>query len=569
MAEHDKNTQSDGDADFLRRAWCYLESRLGADELPQFQTELMADPEKRRRFIRLCLTRAALIEELRKQSADATAPDSGSWQITGATTTQKPTSRREDNARMPRPTARQIRPATMRQKSANFSIWRIAAVLAIVATAVFALTSPLWMGWKKAAPLATLTDAVDAQWDMTQENMPQDGLAVGDSLPRGSLVLQAGYARITLDNGVNLVIKGPAHFNVESLMRVQLEVGKLTADVPHTAMGFTVKMPTATVTDLGTTFGVTAFANGEGSVQVIKGKVQAKLVAVDGTTKVQTELTEYHAAAFNPALGTLASIPVEPDSYVTDIHHLPPPPTPYARWLAYSNQLRNDPSLLAYYAFDNQAEAPKRLLNRAAISLGQCDGEIENAAWVDGRFPGKNKGLQFNGKDSRVKVNIPKQVEHLTVAMWVRMDSWKVSGLLMSDDWNQVTELDFAVDQNRSLDANVNTGSGGPFRLHGTLDKNLLGHWIHLVATFDTQSSTVATYCNGVRMGQDTISRMTYVCIGSAQIGNWDPKTWNYGHTFEDFHRGLNGRIDEVAIFNRTLSSSEIHAMYQEGLNEK
>ncbi len=122
----------------------------------------------------------------------------------------------------------------------------------------------------------------------------------------------------------------------------------------------------ASVTDLGTTFGITAFANGQGEVQVLKGKVQAKLLDDHGATKIQTELTEDHAAAFNPNLGTLASIPIQPDAYVTDIHHIPAPATPYARWLAYSNKLRKDPSLLAYYTFDNQAEAPQRLLNRAS-----------------------------------------------------------------------------------------------------------------------------------------------------------------------------------------------------------
>jgi hypothetical protein len=207
--------------------------------------------------------------------------------------------------------------------ASRFSAWRIAALFVFIASAVMTLTSPTWMSWWRSTPVATLADAVDAQWDA-----PQARLDVGDHLPYGPLFLKSGYASIRLDNGVKLVLVGPAHFSIDSLTLAHLDEGKLTADVPHTATGYSVKIPSGMITDLGTTFGVTAFANKECTVQVLKGSVQARLFSDDGNQKEQVVLTEDHAAALNPFAGTLASIPVERDTYVTDIRHIPVPVLP-------------------------------------------------------------------------------------------------------------------------------------------------------------------------------------------------------------------------------------------------
>jgi hypothetical protein len=233
---------------------------------------------------------------------------------------------REDHAKtaaatpLSAPKLSALRPNEKRSSVApsQYSAWRIAAVLLFVASAVMTLTSPTWLGWWHTTPVATLADAVNAQWDEAQGR-----LDVGDHLPYGPLFLKSGYASIRLDNGVKLVVQGPAHFSVDSLKLAHLDEGKLTADVPHTASGYSVKIPSGMVTDIGTTFGVTAFLNKESTVQVLRGSVQAQLFSDDGKQKEQVVLTEDHAVALNPATATLASIPAEPDAYVTNIHRIP------------------------------------------------------------------------------------------------------------------------------------------------------------------------------------------------------------------------------------------------------
>jgi hypothetical protein len=445
--------------------------------------------------------------------------------------------------------------------ASRFSAWRIAALFFVIASAVMTLTSPTWLSWWKNTPVATLADAVDAQWDA-----PQARLDVGDHLPYGPLYLKSGYAAIRLDNGVKLIVQGPSHFSIDSLRLAHLDEGKLTADVPHAASGYSVKIPSGMVTDIGTTFGVTAFLNKESTVQVLKGSVQAQLFSDDGKQKSQVVLTEDHAVALNPNIGSLASIPAEPDAYATDIRHLPPPPeAPYARWQKYSDQLRKDPSLLAYYTFDNKDQAPEKLLNRAAATAGKFDGQIENAKWDDGRFQGK-PALKFNGDDSRVKLNIPQQMDQLTLAMWVRPDAWDapIIALLDADGWspNRLGEVHWQV-----WDQTLNIGVFSPEPQHkqSSISLDAIGQWMLLVATIDTRTGVVTHYYNGIAVGSTKTGPTIPVSLGAAEIGRWN----SLKETEFPSGRDLRGRVDELAIFSRTLTAAEIQAMYKAGRDDK
>ena len=89
------------------------------------------------------------------------------------------------------------------------------------------------------------------------------------------LALRSGLLEITYDTGAKVILQGPVTYEVESAADGYLSVGKLTAKLEQGAGGsgqrsestnqkssirnqksFTVRTPTAIVTDLGTEFGV-------------------------------------------------------------------------------------------------------------------------------------------------------------------------------------------------------------------------------------------------------------------------------------------------------------------------
>src|SRR5439155_20137562 len=92
----------------------------------------------------------------------------------------------------------------------------------------------------------------------------------------------AGCAEVTFAKGARVIVEGPVRFTVDSPTEMSLATGKLAATVA--GGGFIVRTPAATVTDLGTEFGVDATADGATHVEVFTGRVEAALrAAADGT----------------------------------------------------------------------------------------------------------------------------------------------------------------------------------------------------------------------------------------------------------------------------------------------
>jgi hypothetical protein len=87
------------------------------------------------------------------------------------------------------------------------------------------------------------------------------------------LVFSTGITRMEFTNGAVVAIEAPAELSIRSEDEVVLEHGRLNAWCPETAHGFRVVTTTATVTDLGTSFGVSAAKDGTADVLVLDGKV--------------------------------------------------------------------------------------------------------------------------------------------------------------------------------------------------------------------------------------------------------------------------------------------------------
>jgi hypothetical protein len=147
-----------------------------------------------------------------------------------------------------------------------------------------------------------ITGMVDCRWaDPAKRAFEHEGVPVGREY-----VLDAGFLEITYDNGARVILEGPAKYVVESNEGGFLAVGKLTARVekkgresraesreqsahqkPHSQLStldsrlFSVRTPTAVVTDLGTEFGVEVERSGASRTCVFRGEVEVRPVDDD------------------------------------------------------------------------------------------------------------------------------------------------------------------------------------------------------------------------------------------------------------------------------------------------
>jgi hypothetical protein len=151
--------------------------------------------------------------------------------------------------------------------------------------------------------VARITGMVDCRWaDPRTAPVGFDRVALGRKY---SLV--SGLIEIVYDTGARVILQGPCDYEVESKTGGFLTLGRATARVEKRGEGrgargeslpivdrrrrneelhpsplFFVRTPTATVTDLGTEFGVEVDKAGASKAHVYRGKVEVRVVAGGG-----------------------------------------------------------------------------------------------------------------------------------------------------------------------------------------------------------------------------------------------------------------------------------------------
>jgi hypothetical protein len=239
---------------------------------------------------------------------------------------------------------------------------------------------------------------------------------------------------------------------------------------------------------------------------------------------------------------------------------------PFRRWQTFSEGLRRDPSLLAYYDFQQKEGTPSVLPNVAANGDHSLDGVVENATWTTGRMPGKH-ALRFNGPDDYVGLNLPQKTDDLTLAAWIYVESLdeELTGLLMSDCWGHEGQLHWQLTRNGivALDPYDTSGRAWIYKSAAVFDCHRFCRWTHIAVVYDHTVKTIRFYANGDPVGSADILMVTPLCIREARLGQWNMQGFNgWGGTTRQFH----GQIDELAIFSRPLSSEEIQRLFDTGI---
>jgi hypothetical protein len=192
---------------------------------------------------------------------------------------------------------------------------------------------------------------------------------------------------------------------------------------------------------------------------------------------------------------------------------------------------------------------------------------------------GHEAGPRISSARSRVRVNLPGEFSAFTFVTWVRIDSldrW-YNALFMADSYEtgephwQIREdgsmmVSVMVDDSRT---NPKNPDGPPIRFQRLYfsppmwEPSMSGQWLHLASVFDPKNKRVSHYVNGERISREAMKSEHHIDqlrIGNAEIGNW-------GQPFREDPvfaiRNLNGRMDEIAIFNAALQDKEIASLYE------
>ncbi len=484
----------DHDFEILQR---YVDGNCSADEIRQLNARLRVDGRLRRQLIEwlnLDSALAAVSQEIESEftagSADASAGRGG--------------------------------------RERPFVWLALAACLALI------VGSGLW--WQGAQP----------DWATVQSGVGDTGLVEGMRLGDQKHQIDAGLVQLVTARGARVVIEAPAEFRFQSAQRLQMIRGRLSADVPPSAKGFTVITPSGQAVDLGTRFGVDVPADGAAEIHVFEGEVIAKAAGEPTTTSLRDgdAVTMDGGASAARDFRSSAFIQSDEVSALT------------AAWAwgqrlhseAAVASLRQDPDLIAMLDFESN-ELPPGVFRMA-----------------QGRWPGSRAPEFVNvGDHMRLNVGADQQWERLTLAAWVRLDRLgePYQSLLHTDGWDSSKpgQVHWMLNRNATmrlalfgnlLAADADEREWYPDSRTPVLPER--GRWVHLATVYDANAGTVRFYLNG-KFDKQTQQAVAHPAkLGPAQIGNWNRTD-----------RKLSGRIDELLLLGRAMEDDEIRDLYLAG----
>jgi hypothetical protein len=430
-------------------------------------------------------------------------------------------------------------------------------------------------------PVATVANSLEAAW--ASANLPA---AAGTPLEPGSYSLLRGVVEVKFGGGATLLVEGPADFELISRERAKLNSGRVVANVPKEAVGFTLISDAAAFVDLGTEFGVEIGLDGKTTVTVLEGEVA--LVRDKGIASGRSETLQVGAARTISSDGQrVSSVPFEESYFIRKI-----PPTSADLAILQSRPLAywplNEPSGVTEVADHGRLGSTGSV--GAGIDLGNSASEAGAKSLAE--FAIIHDGIDLGRLDFSTERNF-------TCEAWVmtkNIMNWPPQRILSSFNRPPCQGFAFGV-ADRGW---YRLPEKGPFlhvTAHGVYDCVSVesiptDEWVHLAASLDEHGEP-QLYVNGTLVpkrfrNRDMIEDEAGVDESSDGVG-YDHRRWETFDPWDGSKIGLvsegatmigrnpphedgrtpaerwQGRLGGVAIYDRVVSAEEIARHYEAG----
>ena len=203
--------------------------------------------------------------------------------------------------------------------------------------------------------------------------------------------------------------------------------------------------------------------------------------------------------------------------------------------------------IISYYKLDNTTGV---VFDMLGLNDGTNDGATRG---VTGKI---NNAFDFDGINDNVNISagINLSNKNFTISLWI------------ANTYSLTTKTKFIIGQGSpsanqaifiSRDKNTGKVNFGFISddLSSSTNLSTDGSFEHWVFTYDASTNNKSIYFNG-SLDSDDISSADTSAIGEFIIGDW---LGTVDETFE-------GRLDEIGIWNRSLSSSEVSQLYNSGV---
>jgi hypothetical protein len=220
-----------------------------------------------------------------------------------------------------------------------------------------------------------------------------------------------------------------------------------------------------------------------------------------------------------------------------------------------TNRPKTKTDMVAYWSFD-EAEG-----DIAHDDVGENHGTVYGATWTDGKV---NGALGFDGIDDRVK--LPESTisgTTLSICLWVKTSDTYfalISGANQTYDNELLLSLHSSAEGRLSMLYHDNQGIRGDryYRTNVTFNDE---QWHMLTIVIEADGSMV--YLDGVLEEDNDYGSGDGFMIEGLWIGGEQDTVDGGWQTIQQY----SGLVDELAIFDRVLTSEEIEQFYNWGLD--
>ena len=404
-----------------------------------------------------------------------------------------------------------------------------------------------------------ITGMVDCRWTGSgvrgreaEKDNSTSLVALGDKL-----VLASGLLEITYDTGAKVILQGPVAYEVDSRDGGYLSIGKLTAQLDNAKSKaanrtsslstihyplFTIKTPTATVTDLGTEFGVEVTREGSTNSYVFQGRIAVEANTSRSATPHKIELTAGESASVALS-GEIVPTRKKPTA---------------ANTVKFVHTIAHAKSLIAYWPMDE---------GRGRGAFDKSGNNINcwftgEPAWTEGRF-GRAVQLLGDGqylsavKDSKLDLG----TGDFTVSLWFKGGSVKNWRWLLNYNGEGTESAPGLVITtyiaDGKTDSHLRASLGEWFtdvyhHLESAVTANSNTNWYHVALT--RNGTTLTGYVNGKQAFAESVPIINLV---SNSDNNGD-LLLGTRLTSGPYYRGA---LDDVAIWNRALTVLQIQSL--------
>jgi len=199
--------------------------------------------------------------------------------------------------------------------------------------------------------------------------------------------------------------------------------------------------------------------------------------------------------------------------------------------------------LVAYYPFNGNAND---------LSGNGHNGTVNGATLTTDRFGNANSAYSFDGNLNYITANIG-TLQTVSVSLWFN-SATPIQWYPQLTRFGTTSAIEFIMENgtNPWYVSSNSVGRLGSFSALSETFNSTFNQWYHVTVTYNSSTKLATMYINGIFNSQVTLTTNLPTTNGSVYFGN------SSNGRSSDGGAGFKGILDDIRIYNRALSQSEV-----------